>query len=69
MTDTPKHPDVQVHLSTGHDANAFMLISTVRRAMRKAGVPVDEIEQFATEAMSGDYDHALTTIRAWVQVS
>jgi len=68
MYPTPKYPEVEVQL-TGEDGNAFNLIGIVRRAMRSAGVPAEEIGAFCTEAMSGDYDHLLQTCMQWVEVS
>jgi hypothetical protein len=62
-----KYPNIQVRLSE-QDGNAFSIISRVRRAMLKSGVPPDEIEEFSTEAMSGDYDHLLQTAMKWVNV-
>jgi hypothetical protein len=63
---TVKLPDVKVQL-TGTDGNAFALIGTVSRAMKRAGHG-DKVEEFRTEAMSGDYDHLLQTCMRWVDV-
>jgi hypothetical protein len=45
------------------------IIARVRRALRRADVPNDEVEQFSREAMSGDYDNVLQTAMKWVDVS
>lgn len=63
-----KYPDIEVELS-GTDGNAMSIIGRVRREMRVAGVPSDEIEAFSDEAMSGDYDNVLQTCMKWVNVS
>jgi hypothetical protein len=63
----PKY-DVEVEL-IGHDGNAFLLLGKVRRALKQAGAPKEEIEKFLEEAMSGDYDHLLATCMDWVEVS
>lgn len=63
-----KYPNVEVQLS-GEDGNAFIMVSRTRRALRKAGVPSGEIEQFTQEATSGDYEDVLLTIEKWVNVS
>jgi hypothetical protein len=63
-----KYPDVKVQLS-GEDGNAMLIIGRVRRALKKANVPDNEVEQFSTEAMSGDYDNVLQTAMKWVDVS
>ena len=62
-----RYPGVTVELS-GHDGNAMMIIGTVRKALKRAGVPDEEIAAFANEAMSGDYDNVLRTCMAWVDV-
>ena len=67
MNTETKYPDVMVDL-TGRDGNAFAVIGAVRKALRRAGVPNDEIDRFSTEATSGDYDHVLQTAMSWVEV-
>lgn len=62
-----KYPQVTVKL-VGADGNAFMLVGKVRTALRRAGVPAEEIEAFSTEATSGNYDHVLQTIMGTVNV-
>ena len=68
MMDEPLYSHIKVQL-TGQDGNAFNLISLVRTALRKNGVPQDKIEEFVDDAMSGDYDHVLQTCMKWVDVS
>ena len=65
MNNTPKYPDIVVDL-IGEDGNAFAIMGRVTRAMRNAGLPTEEVEQFRTEAMSGDYDNLLRTVMLWV---
>ena len=62
-----KYPDVEVQLS-GEDGNAFMMIGKTRRALKRHGVSDEEIEQFSTEATSGDYNNVIATIGRWVTV-
>lgn len=64
----PRYPDIEVQLA-GEDGNAMAIISRVRRALRRAGVPSEEQEAFTSEAMSGDYDNVLQTAMRWVDVS
>ena len=64
----PKYPDVAVQLS-GEDGNAGFMIARTGRALKKAGVPREVIQEFRVEAMSGDYDHVLQTIMRWVETS
>ena len=61
-----KYPHVKFSLSES-DGNAFMIIGGVRKAMRRAGVPNEEIEAFSKEASSGDYDHVLQTVMKTVE--
>jgi hypothetical protein len=62
-----KYPEIEVEL-VGHDGNAFAIIGRVSQALRKAGHG-DQVKQFQTEAMSGDYDNVLRTCMKWVDVS
>ena len=50
-----KYPEITVSL-VGVDGNAFSILGQVRKAMRQAGVPAEQIKEFMTEATSGDYD-------------
>lgn len=63
----PKHPDIVVQLS-GIDGNAFSIMGTVSKALRRGGVSKDEIDAYMKESMSGDYDHVIQTAMAWVEV-
>ncbi len=63
-----KYPDVHVQL-TGTDGNAFAIMGAVRTALRRAGVPREEIEAYSAESTSGDYDNLLQTAMRWVDVS
>jgi len=60
--------DVRVSL-IGQDGNAFAVMGAVQRALRKAGAPKEEINQYLKEAMSGDYDNLLRTTMDWVEVA
>ena len=62
-----KYPEITVQL-TGTDGNAFSIIGTVQRALRRAGVDAAEVSAFVAEAMSGDYDNVLATAMRWVEV-
>lgn len=63
-----KYPDVEVTL-IGCDGNAFAIMSVVSVALRRAGVPQDEINKYREESMSGDYYNLLQTAMRWVSVS
>jgi hypothetical protein len=61
----PRYPDIQVQLS-GQDGNAFAILGRTTGALRQAGLPQDEIDDYFAEATSGDYDHLLQTTMRWV---
>lgn len=62
-----KYPHITVEL-VGHDGNAFAILGSVRREMRKAKVSQEEIDEFTEEAMAGDYNNLLITCMKWVNV-
>ena len=62
-----RHPEVRVQL-VGQDGNAFAVLATVRMALRRSGVPEDEVLAFVREATAGDYDELLRTVMAWVTI-
>jgi hypothetical protein len=66
-TSEVKYPNIEVEL-IGENGNAFYVVGKVQKALRRAGVPAEEITEFANEAMSGDYDHLLQTCMRWVEV-
>jgi hypothetical protein len=45
----PHYPHIRVKI-TGRDGNAFAILGTVLRAMRKAGLDQSEIDAFKQEA-------------------
>jgi hypothetical protein len=63
-----KYPEIEVQL-TGQDGNAYAIMGAVQKALRKAEVSKDEIDEYLKESMSGDYNHLLRTAMAWVSVS
>jgi len=64
----PRYPNVTVEL-VGRDGNAFAILGRVRKALRDAGVPDDEIRRFTEEATQGDYAHLLQSVIRWVEVT
>jgi 3-oxoacyl-[acyl-carrier-protein] synthase III len=62
----PKY-DVKVQLS-GNDGNAFSVMGAVKQALKKAGASKEEIDQYITDSMSGDYDNLLRVAMDWVKV-
>ena len=45
----------------GQDGNAFAVLGACRKAAMDAGWSDARIEEFVTDATSGDYDHLLGT--------
>lgn len=66
--DRPIYPDVEVQL-TGEDGNAFFIIGRTAKALRRHGVPADEVAAFQNEAMAGDYDNVLATVARWTSIA
>jgi len=62
-----KYPNITVKL-VGEDGNAFAVLGSMKKALKKGGVPQEEIDKFMEEATSGDYDHLLQICMAWVEV-
>ncbi len=63
-----KYPDVYVQLS-GEDGNSMAIVARTRKALRRANVPLSEIEAYSNEALSGNYDNVLQTTMRWVSTS
>ena len=62
-----KYPNVHVRL-VGQEGNAFFILGTVAKALRRGGVSDEEVKQFQKEAMSGDYEELLAACLRWVDV-
>ena len=62
---TPPFPDVTVALSE-MDGNAFFILGSVRKALRRGGAGTADLDEFTREATAGGYDHLLQTVMAWV---
>lgn len=68
MKSTVTYPDVHVPL-TGRDGNAFAIIGTVSRALRRAG-HVQAADEFSGRAMDCEsYDELLQLAMTTVKVS
>lgn len=60
--------DVTVQLS-GNDGNAFAIMGAVKKALRQAGATSEEMSQYVSDSMSGDYDNLLRVAMEWVEVA
>ncbi len=59
--------DIEVRL-VGEDGNAFAIMGKVSSALRRAGYDKDFINQYQTEATSGDYNKLLQVTMEYVTV-
>lgn len=75
-TDAVRHPDIRIPDLDSIPGNVYAALVLVKRAMRKAGVPEDEIKRYREEAMAGygsgamrgDYGLFVLTTGLWVSV-
>jgi hypothetical protein len=51
---------------TGLNGNAFSIMGKVQYALKKNGADREYIDQYLSEAMSGDYDHLLAVSLRYV---
>ena len=51
----------------GKDGNAFAILGTASRALKRAG-KAEQVKEFQDEATKGDYNHLLTTCMRWFEV-
>ncbi len=52
----------------GRDGNAFSIMGCVKQALKRAGADKEYIDQYLSEATSGDYDHLLVVSMGYVNV-
>lgn len=64
----PKYSNIEVDL-IGQDGNAFAILARVKKALKANGVSKKDIDTFMEEAMSGDYNHLLTTVMKTVSIA
>jgi len=53
---------------TGRDGNAFSIMGRVKKALMQTGADKEYIDQYLSEATSGDYDHLLFVSMEYVDV-
>ena len=52
----------------GQDGNAFAIMGRIKQALKRAGADKEYIDQYISEATSGDYDHLLAVSMEYVKV-
>ncbi len=65
MKKPKKKPSVKL---LGGDGNAFIIMGTVMKALRKAGADDEYIQQYKKEATGGDYDNLLSVTMDYVEI-
>lgn len=65
---TSRYPEVEVEL-IGHDGNAFAILGKAMRALRRAGVEEETVEEYRKEATLAGYDNLLAVTMEWVEVT
>lgn len=53
---------------TPFDGNAFSIMSSVSKALRKEGAPDEIVEQYLAESTSGDYDNLVRVAMSYVRL-
>ena len=61
-----KHPEIRVKLEVA--GNDFRVVDHVTKAMRRAGIQPEEIEEFWEEAISAEDRDPLLICERWVTV-
>jgi hypothetical protein len=64
---TVRHPEIRVSVMP-EARNDFRIIDCVTKALRKAGVPHEEIDQFCDEALAAGERDLLQICGEWVTV-
>ena len=62
-----KDPDITVKL-IGENSNAFNILGICIKAMRRAGLTEEQVDEFRMEATSGDYQHLLNTCMRYFEI-
>lgn len=63
----PKYPQVKVSL-VGESGNAFAILGATTKAMKRAGLSKEQVDEYRADATSGNYDHLLATTMRYVEV-
>jgi hypothetical protein len=61
---TARHPEIVVKLAG--PANDFSVVDRVAKALRNAGIPADEIDEFCDQALASPESELLQIFGQWV---
>jgi len=64
----PSYKHVVVNMR-GVNGNTFVIIGTVKQALKKAGASPLDLFIFVGECIAHDYEHALATVAKWVTIT
>ena len=62
-----KYPKAKINLFN-IDGNAYSIMGAAAKALKKAGAPQNEIDQFYKECKSGTYDNLIQTVADWCNI-
>jgi len=60
-------PKIKPTIDCNIDGNAYFILGTVRKALKKAGADEEYIKEYTDEATSGDYDNLLAITMNYVE--
>jgi hypothetical protein len=63
----PKYPQVKVQVA-GASGGFYPTVAVVQEAMRRAGIPLEELSNFCAEAAETQEDNLLRICLRWVDV-
>ena len=53
---------------TGIDGNAFSIMGTVAKALRKAGFSKEHVDKYMQDSMAGDYNNLLVVAHKYANI-
>ena len=62
----PTKPTVKL---SGIDGNAFSIMGTVAKALRKAGFPKEHVDKYIEESTAGDYNNLMRIAHKYAHIS
>ena len=64
-----KGPEIKPTVKlVGEDGNAFSIMGRVKQALKRAGANKEYIDEYLSEATSGDFDYLLVVSMGYVDV-